>query len=126
MIDDPIDFRSIDPTLHADAFDRRVAQIRFAASGAMARRRARGALAGQLFRWRAPLLAALLLVTLVSLALLRTVRVEAGLDSYSASASYAAPDEVAEVLGATSPMGELLMSTSASSTDALLDGGVTQ
>lgn len=126
MIDDPIDFRSIDPTQPVDAFDRRVAQIRFAASGVMARRRAGGVLFVQLIRWRAPLLAALLLVTLVSIALLRTVRVESGLDAYASSPSFAASDEVAEVLGATSPMGELLMSTSASSTDALLDGGVTQ
>lgn len=126
MIDDPIDFRSIDPTVSAEAFDRRVAQIRFAAGGVMARRRAGGTLVGQLFRWRAPLLAALLLVTLVSIGLLRTVRVESGLDPDGAPASYGPSDEIAEVLGATSPMGELLMSTSASSTDALLDGGVTQ
>ena len=39
MTDDPIDFGSIDPTLPAEAFERRVAQVRFAATAVMARRR---------------------------------------------------------------------------------------
>jgi len=120
MTEDPIDFGAIDPTIPAEAFDRRVAQIRFASTAIMARRRDGATPFVQVFRWRAPLLAALLLVTLVSFALLRTVKVESGLESEAGS------DEVAEVLGASSPMGELLLSTSASSSDALLDGGVTQ
>jgi hypothetical protein len=120
MNEDPIDFAFLDPTVDADTFDRRVAQIRFAASAIMARRRAGGTPFAFVARWRAPLIAALLLVTFVSIALLRTVRVDAGLDTDTPS------DEVAEVLGATTPMSELLLSTSTSPTDALLDGGMTQ
>jgi hypothetical protein len=120
MTDDPIDFGPIDPTRDAETFERRVAQIHFAASGIMARRRNAGTAFVFVARWRAPLLAALLVVTLVSVALLRTVGVDAGLETDMAS------DEVAEVLGATTPMSELLLSTSASPTDALLDGGMSQ
>ncbi len=114
----PVDFRALDPTRDAAAFDRRVAQIRFASNRVMARRRATGGTPlGLMFRWRGRLAAALLLVTLVSAALMRTVAVDAGIESEPV-----ASDEIADALGASSPMGELLLSTSASPADALLDG----
>jgi len=122
MTDDPIDFRSIDPTLPAEAFDRRVAQVRFAATAVMARRRAGGTPLAQMFQWRAPLLAALLLITLVSVALLRTVREDAGFDTEPG----VAVDEIAEALGTNSTMGTLLLSTSTSPAAALLGEGVPQ
>lgn len=121
MTDDPIDFGSIDPTLPAEAFERRVAQVRFAATAVMARRRAGKATPlTQLFQWRAPLLAALVLITIVSVAAVRSERVDSGAEIELAS------DEVADALGTSSTMGTLLLSTSTSSADALLGEGVPQ
>ncbi len=110
-----VDLSGLDPTLPAEAFDRRIGGIHFAASQIL-QRRLRGRDAFDLVtRWRAPLMAALLLLMLASAAVFRSVEVETGAD-------YLATGEVADVSNDISSATALMTSTDGSSIDALLGG----
>lgn len=110
-----VDLSGLDPTLPAEAFDRRIGGIHFAASQIL-QRRSRGRDAFDLVtRWRAPLMAALLLLMLASAAVFRSVEVET-------EADYLATGEVAEVSNDISSATVLMTSTDGSSIDALLGG----
>ncbi len=110
-----VDLSGLDPTLPAEAFDRRIGGIHFAASQIL-QRRSRGRDAFDLVtRWRAPLMAALLLLMLASAAVFRSVEVETGAD-------YLATGEVADVSNDISSATALMTSTDGSSIDALLGG----
>ncbi len=110
-----VDLSGLDPTLPAEAFDRRIGGIHFAASQIL-QRRLRGRDAFDLVtRWRAPLMAALLLLMLASAAVFRSVEVET-------EADYLATGEVAEVSNDISSATVLMTSTDGSSIDALLGG----
>jgi hypothetical protein len=113
-----IDLSALDPEQPAAEFEGRLASIRRGAQGALLRRRSGGTALFVVTRWRAPLLAALFLVMLVSLALLRSARN----DMRSEMESQAAPDEIADALGLSTPLGMLLLSDTTSAADVLLGG----
>ena len=94
----PSDLSPLDPTQPPLAFARRVARVRAAATGILLRRR-NGSPLAMVAHWRAPLLAALIVLTLISAALLRTVSSESGLDAIGT-------DEVADALGVGAVLGD--------------------
>jgi hypothetical protein len=67
MIDDRIDFSSLDPTEDRERFDDIVRSITEAASGQLAARRARADVFAQLASWWRPLLAAAAIMGIVSI-----------------------------------------------------------
>ena len=110
-----VDLGGLDPTLPAEAFVRRIGCIPFAARQIL-QRSSRGRDAFDLVtRWRAPLMAALLLLMLASAAVFRSVEVETGTD-------YRATGEVAEVSNYISSAAALMTGADGSSTDVLLGG----
>ena len=110
-----VDLSGLDPTRPAEAFDRRIGRIHFAASRIL-QRRSRGRDAFDLVaRWRAPLMAAVLLLMLASAAVFRSVQVETGTD-------YLATGEVAEMSNDISSAAALMTGTDGSSIDVLLGG----
>ena len=109
----PIDFSTIDPTQPPAAFARRVGRVRHAAQGTLWRRRQAAASAsplGLVARWRLPLMAAMLLVMLASLATLRSLSGEAG----TANDSFSVSDDIADALGVTGSVGAALTGESVS------------
>ncbi len=94
----PTDLSALDPTQPPLAFARRVASVRNAAAGALRRRRSGTPLA-MLANWRAPLLAALIVMMIISAALFRSVAGETGIDAIGT-------DEVADALTAASVLGD--------------------
>ena len=94
----PTDLSALDPTQPPLAFAHRLKAVRTAASGALVRRRDGTPLA-MVAHWRAPLLAALFLVMLISAVLFRSVQGETGIDSVGT-------DEVADVLDASAALGD--------------------
>jgi cell division septal protein FtsQ len=113
-----IDLSALDPELPPSEFERRLAKVRSAANGALARRRAGGTAFVVVARWRAPLLAALFLVMFISVALLRSARS----DVRAEAESQIATDEIADALGLSSPLGMVLLSDTTSAADLLLGG----
>ena len=94
----PTDLSALDPTRPPLAFARRVAAVRGAASDTLRRRRTGTPLA-MVAQWRAPLLAALFLVMIVSAVLLRSVQGETAIDA-------AGTDEIADALGVSAVLGD--------------------
>ena len=94
----PTDLSALDPTHPPLAFARRVAGVRAAASEILRRRRTGSPLA-MVAHWRAPLIAALVVLTLISAALLRSVANETGIEA-------SGTDEVADVLGVSAALGD--------------------
>ena len=101
--DEPIDFTPLDPTQPPAAFARRVAGVRHAAQGALWRRRQAATPLGLVARWRLPLMAAMLLVMLASLATLRTLSGEA-----ASTDSTVVADDIADALGVSGSVGDAL------------------
>lgn len=114
MIDDevPVDLSALDPTQPPLAFQRRLVAVRTAAEGALRRRRTRTPLA-MVAQWRAPLLAALFLMMIVSAALFRSVHGETGMDAVGT-------EEVADAMAATTVLGD--DAPAATTADILLGG----
>ena len=110
----PTDLSALDPTHPPLAFARRLAAVRTAAGGALRRRRTRTPLAMVAY-WRAPLLAALFLVMIVSAVLFRSVQGETGIDAVGI-------DEVADALGVSAVLGDGDDAQSTSPADILLGG----
>ena len=116
MIDeDPVDLGALDPTQPPAAFAARVASVRRAAAHALARRRSPINALSVVARWRAPLLAALLVVMLASIALVRAVQSETGLEMD-------VTDEVAAVFGLPAAADDGVLAPDATSVDVLLGG----
>lgn len=111
---DPVDLSALDPTMPPAAFARRVAGVRHAAQGVLWRRRNAGSPLSLVAGWRAPLMAAGLIVMIASLTMLGTVRRELATET-------AAVDEIAGLFGVSSPIGGALTGTM-STDDALLGG----
>ncbi len=95
----PTDLSALDPTQPPLAFARRVAGVRTAASAILRRRRTGGTPLAMVAHWRVPLLAALVVLTLISAALLRSVAGEIGVDAVGT-------DEVADALGVSAVLGD--------------------
>lgn len=112
----PLDLAALDPTVPPLAFERRLARVRTATRGSLARRRAGGTAFLVVSRWRAPLLAALFLVMFVSLAMLRVTQRDPGIDTDMQQ------DEIADALGLDTPFGSAMLSDSLSAADVLLGG----
>jgi hypothetical protein len=112
---EPIDLSALDPTQPPAAFARRVARVRHAAQGTLWRRRQAATPLGIVERWRMPLMAAMLLVMLASMATLRAIGADPATDSVAIS------DEIAEAFGVTGSVGEALTGESGATT-ALLGG----
>ena len=110
----PTDLSALDPAHPPLAFARRLAAVRTAAGGALRKRRTRTPLAMVAY-WRAPLLAALFLVMIVSAVLFRSVQGETGIDAVGT-------DEVAYALGVSAVLGDGDDAQSTSPTDILLGG----
>jgi hypothetical protein len=111
--EDPIDLSALDPTQPPAAFARRVANVRHAAQGALWKRRHAATSAsplGLVARWRLPLMAAMLLVMLASLATLRALSGEAGTTADSVSVG----DDIADALGVSGSVGAALTGESIS------------
>jgi hypothetical protein len=107
-----VDLSALDPTQPPLAFQRRLVAVRNAAASALRGRRTRTPLA-MVAQWRAPLLAALFLLMIVSAALIRSVQGETGIDAVGT-------DEVADALGASTVLGD--DAPAASTADILLGG----
>jgi hypothetical protein len=110
----PTDLSALDPTHPPLAFARRLAAVRNAAAGALRKRR-NGTPLAMVAHWRAPLLAALFLVMIVSAVLLRSVQGETGIDT-------AGTNEVADALGVSAVLGDGDDLTAASPAEILLGG----
>ena len=110
----PTDLSALDPTQPRLAFARRVAAVRTAAAGALRRRRDGTPLA-MLAHWRAPLLAALFLMMVVSAVLLRSVPGDTGIDAVGT-------DEVADALSASAVLGDGDTQPAATPAEILLGG----
>lgn len=102
--EDPIDLSALDPTMPPAAFARRLAGVRHAAQGALWRRRQAATPLGLVARWRLPLMAAMLLVMLASLATLRTLSGE----SATTSDSTVVADDIADALGVSGSVGDAI------------------
>ncbi len=94
----PIDLSALDPTQPRLAFERRLKNVRNAAAGSLRRRRTGTPLA-MVAKWRAPLLAALIVMMIISAALFRSVQGDTGIDAVGT-------DEVADVLSPASTLGD--------------------
>ncbi len=114
--EDPIDLSALDPTQPPAAFARRVANVRHAAQGVLWKRRQAATPLGLVARWRVPLMAAMLLVMLASLATLRSISIEPRTD-----ASVAVSDDIADALGVSSSVAAALTGENVS-TVALMGG----
>jgi hypothetical protein len=110
----PSDLSALDPTTPPLAFARRVAAVRNAAAGALRKRR-NGTPLAMVAHWRAPLLAALFLMMIVSALLFRSVTGETGIDTVGT-------DEVADVLGASQVVGDGDDNTASTPAEILLGG----
>ena len=110
----PADLSALDPTKPELAFARRLKNVRTAAAGSLRRRR-EGTPLAMVAHWRAPLLAALFLMMIVSAVLFRAVQGETGIDAVGT-------DEVADAINANSVLGDGDDSTTASPADILLGG----
>jgi hypothetical protein len=110
----PTDLSALDPTTPELAFARRLKNVRSAAAGALRRRR-EGTPLAMVAHWRAPLLAALFLMMLVSAVLFRAVQGESGIDTVGT-------DEVADALDANSVLGDGDDTATSSAADILLGG----
>jgi hypothetical protein len=110
----PTDLSALDPTTPELAFARRLTNVRTAAAGALRRRR-EGTPLAMVAHWRAPLLAALFLMMVVSALLFRAVQGETGIDTIGT-------DEVADTFDANSALGDGDDSPAASPADILLGG----
>ena len=110
----PTDLSALDPTHPPLAFARRLAAVRVAAAGALRKRRTVAPLA-MVAHWRAPLLAALFLMMIVSALLFRSVQGETGIDAVGT-------DEVADAVSASAVLGDGDDAPSASPADILLGG----
>jgi hypothetical protein len=73
MTDERIDFSALDPTAEGDRFEEAVGRINAAVAPALAARRARGSVVGQVAGWWRPLLAAATIAGIVSAATLALV-----------------------------------------------------
>ena len=113
--DVPVDLSPLDPTVPAPAFERRLGSVRQAFQPALRSRRAGGTPFLVVSRWRAPLMAALFLVMIVSAALMRRAVGDAAGEAD-------AQDEIANALGLDSPLGPALLSDTMSPADVLLGG----
>jgi len=111
----PVDLSALDPTVPRGAFEARLARVRHAARHALRERREGGNPLEVVARWRAPLLAALVLVVLASAVLVRSAQIEAALETEPA-------DEIADLLGVPALEGDALLSTTTSTSDLLLGG----
>lgn len=94
----PTDLSALDPTQPPLAFARRLAAVRNAAGGALRKRR-NGTPLTMLAQWRAPLLAALFLMMIVSAVLFRSVQAETGIDAVGT-------DEVADAQNISAVLGD--------------------
>jgi hypothetical protein len=110
----PTDLSALDPTQPPLAFARRLAGVRAAAAEALRRRRSGTPLA-MVAHWRAPLLAALFLMMLVSAVLFRSVQGETGIDTVGT-------DEVADALGVSAVLGDGDDQQAATPAEILLGG----
>jgi len=110
----PTDLSALDPTQPPLAFARRLAAVRAAADSSLRRRRTRSPLA-VVAQWRAPLLAAVFLLMIVSAVLLRSVQGESGIDATGT-------DEVAASFGVSAVLGDGDDTPAATPADILLGG----
>jgi hypothetical protein len=110
----PTDLSPLDPTQPPLAFARRVASVRVAAAGALRRRR-NGTPLAMLAHWRAPLLAALFLMMIVSAVLLRSVQSETVTDTIGT-------DEVADAMSVSAVLGDGDDQPAATPAEVLLGG----
>jgi len=114
MTEDRIDFSPLDPTEDAERFEGIVASISDAAAPALATRRARASVVGQVGLWWKPLLAAAALAGIVSVGALL---------HYQASATTIAELEdvgIAEAIGVPSQIADWVRSDEAPTTAELL------
>ena len=110
----PTDLSALDPTQPPLGFARRLASVRAATEAAMRRRRTRTPLA-VVAQWRAPLLAALFVLMIVSAVLFRSVQGETGIDAVGT-------DEVAASIGVSAVLGDGDDAPAATPADILLGG----
>lgn len=110
----PTDLSALDPTTPPLAFARRLKNVRVAAEGALRRRR-NGTPLAMVANWRAPLLAALFALMVISAALFRSVQGETGIDAVGT-------DEVADVLTPASALGDGDDATAMTPAEILLGG----
>jgi hypothetical protein len=110
----PTDLSALDPTTPPLAFARRVVAVRNAAAGTLRKRR-NGAPLAIVAHWRAPLLAALFLMMIISAVLFRSVTGETGIDTVGT-------DEVADVLGGSQAIGDGDDNTASTPAEILLGG----
>ena len=110
----PTDLSALDPTQPPLAFARRVAGVRAAAAGALRKRRT-GTPLTMLAHWRAPLLAALFLMMVISAVLLRSVQGDAGIDAVGT-------DEVADAMNVSAVLGDGDDQPAATPAEILLGG----
>jgi hypothetical protein len=109
----PADLSPLDPTQPPLAFARRVAAVRTAASGALRKRRTGTPLA-MLAHWRAPLLAALFLMMIVSALLFQRAQADTG--------DTVGTDEVADAIAASAMLGDGDDAPAATPAEILLGG----
>jgi hypothetical protein len=114
--EDRIDFTALDPSLPPTAFAHRLSTLRERARFGLARRRHEAGALVEVTRWRAPLIAAMVALMIISAFVFRTATADAGL-------AVSTSDEVAESLGLATTDNESLLSPDASSVDAILRGG---
>jgi len=98
MTDERIDFSALDPTAEGDRFEEAVGRIRAAAAPALAARRARVGVVGQVAGWWRPLLAAAAIAGIVSAATLALVE-EPALESESEAGvaeAIGVPEQIAQ------------------------------
>jgi len=108
------DLSALDPTTPPLAFQRRLVAVRNAAAGALRKRRTGTPLA-MVAHWRAPLLAALFLMMMMSALLFRAVQNETGLDAVGT-------DEVADAATAAQVLGDGDDGSAATPAEILLGG----
>ena len=109
----PTDLSALDPTQPPLAFARRLAAVRVAAADALRKRRSGTPLA-MVAHWRAPLLAALFVMMIISAALFRSVQSETG-DTIGT-------DEVADAIAASAVLGDGDDTPAATPAEVLLGG----
>jgi hypothetical protein len=110
-----VDLSALDPTTPPEAFEARLSGVHDAVRFALLQRRERGNALFVVARWRAPLMAALFLVMIASVAAIRAVQGEAGLEADQ-------PGEIADVVADSAATEDALLSTSTSTTELLLGG----
>jgi hypothetical protein len=110
----PTDLSALDPTHPPLAFARRLKNVRLAAADALRKRRTGTPLA-MVANWRSPLLAALIVMMIISAALFRSVQGDTGIDAVGT-------DEVADVLAPDSTLGDGDDATAMTPAEILLGG----